>query len=112
MEPVEVKNNIKEKTEAYNQLKEEVEKLFEHIEPKKIEAEIEELEEKLQQKEVWENQELSQKTSQELKEKKDLIALFESWHQNLADVEASFELYEEAKGIFLDNRCIKYNPRR
>ncbi len=83
--------------QQYNQLKDEVEKLFKHIEPKKIEAEIKELEGKLQQKEVWENQELSQKTSQELKEKKDLIALFENWHQNLADVEASFELYEEAK---------------
>ena len=32
-----------------------------------------------------------------MKEKKDIIALFENWHQNLADVESSFELYEEAK---------------
>ena len=83
--------------QQYNQLKEEVEKLYEHIEPKKIEAEIGELEEKLQQKEVWENQELSQRISQDLKEKKDLVSVFDSWYQNLANVEASFELYEEAK---------------
>ena len=81
--------------QQYNQLTSEVDKLYNHIEPEKIKKEIEELEEKLQQKEVWENQELSQKTSQELKEKKDLILLFDNWHQNLADVEAIFELYEE-----------------
>ena len=83
--------------QQYNQLKSEVEKLYTHIEPKKIQSEIQNLEEKLQQKEVWENQELSQKTSQELKEKKDLISLFENWYQSLADVEAIFELYEESK---------------
>ena len=81
--------------QQYNQLTSEVDKLYNHIEPEKIKKEIEELEGKLQQKEVWENQELSQKTSQELKEKKDLILLFDNWHQNLADVEAIFELYEE-----------------
>ena len=81
--------------QQYNQLTSEVDKLYNHIEPEKIKKEIEELEGKLQQKEVWENQELSQKTSQEIKEKKDLILLFDNWHQNLADVEAIFELYEE-----------------
>ena len=83
--------------QQYNQLKSEVEKLFKYIEPDKIQTEIEDLEKELQKKEVWENQELSQKISQELKEKKDLIAIFDNWHQNLADVEASFELYDEAK---------------
>ena len=83
--------------QQYNQLKSEVEKLFKYIEPDKIQSEIENLEKDLQKKEVWENQELSQNISQELKEKKDLIAIFDNWHQNLADVEASFELYEEAK---------------
>ena len=83
--------------QQYNQLKSEVEKLFKYIESDKVQAEIEDLEKELQKKEVWENQELSQKISQELKEKKDLIAIFDNWHQNLADVEASFELYDEAK---------------
>ena len=83
--------------QQYNQLKSEVEKLFKYIEPDKIQTEIEDSEKELQKKEVWENQELSQKISQELKEKKDLIAIFDNWHQNLADVEASFELYDEAK---------------
>ena len=82
--------------QQYNQLKSEVDKLYNHIEPKKVLSEIEELEKKLQQKEVWENQELSQKISQELKEHKDLLGIFESWHQNLADIEAIFELYEES----------------
>ena len=82
--------------QQYNQLISEVEKLYNHLEPEKIKKEIDILENKLQQKEVWENQELSQKTAQELKEKKDLISLFERWHQNLADVKASFELYEES----------------
>ena len=83
--------------QQYNQLKSEVEKLFKYIEPDKIQNEIEDLKKELKKKEVWENQELSQKISQELKEKKDLIAIFDNWHQNLADVEASFELYDEAK---------------
>ena len=82
--------------QQYNQLKSEVEKLYKHIEPEKIQSEIDELEGKLQKKEVWENQELSQKTSQELKEHKDLLGTFDSWFQSLADVEAIFELYEES----------------
>ena len=81
--------------QQYNQLKGEVDKLYNHIEPKKVEAEIEELENKLQQKEIWENQELSQKISQELKEQKDLLGIFEGWRQNLADVSAVFELCGE-----------------
>ena len=40
----------------YNQLTAEVGKLYKHIEPEKLNSEIKELEEKLQQKEVWENQ--------------------------------------------------------
>ena len=82
--------------QQYNQLKSDVDKFYAHIEPEKVQAGINELEKKLQQKEVWENQELSQKISQELKEHKDLLGTFESWFQSLADVEAIFELYEEA----------------
>ena len=91
--------------QQYNQLKTEVDKLYQHIEPVKINSEIKESEEKLQKKEVWENQELSQKISQELKEKKDIIELFENWHQNLADVEAVFELYDESKDEELFNEA-------
>ena len=89
----------------YNQLTVEVGKLYKHIEPEKLNSEIKELEEKLQQKEVWENQELSLKISQELKEKRDLSALFEKWQQNLDDVEAIFELYEESKDEELFNEA-------
>ena len=86
-----------ETKQQYNQLNNEVEKLYNHIDSKKIQTEIDELENKLQQKEVWENQELSLKISQELKEKKDLLSKFDNWRQNLADVDAVFELYEESK---------------
>lgn len=83
--------------QQYNQLNSEVEKLYDHIEPSKIQTEIVELEDKLQQKDTWENPELSQKISQDLKERKDLLAQFSTWKEHLADVEAVFELYDEEK---------------
>ena len=92
--------------QQYNQLKSEVEKLYKYIKPSEINADIEKLEEKLQQKEVWSDQELSQKISQELKEKKDLVGLFDKWHQNLEDVDAVFELYEEEKDDELFNEAL------
>ncbi len=91
--------------QQYNQIKDEVAKLYSHIEPQKIEAKINELEEELQKKEVWENQELSQKISQELKENKDLINVFDTWQQKLDDIEAIFELYEESKDEELFNEA-------
>ena len=91
--------------QQYNQIKDEVAKLYSHIEPQKIEAKIGELEKELQKKEVWENQELSQKISQELKENKDLIGIFEAWLQKLDDIEAIFELYEESKDEELFNEA-------
>ena len=83
--------------QQYNQLNSEVEKLYDHIEPAKIQAEIVELEDKLQQKDTWENPELSQKISQDLKERKELSALFSGWKDELENVEVMFELFEEEK---------------
>lgn len=81
--------------QQYSQLKTEVEKLFSYINPQKIKLEIEEMEEKLQQKEVWENQELSQKIAHELKEHKDILSIFDFWEMKLADVKVIFELYDD-----------------
>ncbi len=54
------------------------------------------LEEKLQDANVWENVETSSKLSQELKENKDVLAQVKSWETLLSDVEVLTELYEES----------------
>lgn len=56
-----------------------------------------ELEQKLQEPSVWENQELSTKISQELKENKDVLTQVEGWETILSDSDVLIELYEESQ---------------
>lgn len=62
-----------------------------------IKVTAKELEQKLQDPSVWENQELSTKISQELKENKDVLAQVEAWETMLSDSEVLIELYEESQ---------------
>ncbi len=61
-----------------------------------IKSKTQELEEKLQNSEVWNNPELSSKISQELKENKDILSMIESWELLLSDSQVLIELYEES----------------
>ena len=58
---------------------------------------IQELEEKLQEPDLWQNQELYTKLSQELKEAKNIVAISENWDKNLSDCEVLIELAQEDK---------------
>lgn len=57
---------------------------------------VNELEEKLQDSSVWENQDISTKISQDLKENKDVLNLVANWERLLSDSEVLIELYEES----------------
>lgn len=61
-----------------------------------IKSKTQELEEKLQNSEVWNNPEVSSKISQELKENKDILSMIESWELLLSDSQVLIELYEES----------------
>lgn len=56
-----------------------------------------ELEAKLQDSSVWEDQDLSSKIAQELKENKDVISQVNYWNNLLSDSSVLIELYEECK---------------
>ena len=65
------------------------------VEPKKIS--IKNLEEKLQQPDLWQNQELYTKLSQELKELKNIIEISNNWNNKISDCEILLELAESDK---------------
>lgn len=61
-----------------------------------INKSVNELNKKLQDPSVWENQEISTKISQDLKENKDILNTVSSWETSLSDAEVLIELYEES----------------
>lgn len=65
------------------------------FDPKKLEIELEELEKQLQSPDVWSNQELASSLGGQVREKKDALALVNSWVSVLEDVEVALELEDE-----------------
>lgn len=100
----EIKQNI-------NLLKKRLEQGINALNPEILEREAKTLEAKLQDPAVWENQELTQKISQELKEIKDNIAMISAWEEMLSDAEVFVELYaeEESPELLEDSQKLLKN---
>ena len=58
---------------------------------------VNELEQKLQQPDLWQNQELYTKLSQELKETKNVLEISNNWDNKISDCEVLFELADSDK---------------
>lgn len=81
------------------------EKALKYFDVSSLENSVKEIEEKLQQNEVWSNPDLSAKFSQELKEKKENFEKINAWKRTVEDIETFFELYEETKDDSLLNEA-------
>ena len=83
--------------QSFNPVKVMYEKALLVFDVESLKKSIKENEQKLQQSEIWSNQELSSKISHEIKEDKDNLDKISGWKSLVSDIETIFELYDETK---------------
>ena len=81
----------------FNPVKTMFEKALKSFDVNSLKNSIKINESKLQQSDVWSNQELSSQISHEIKEDKDNLEKIAHWKSLVSDIETMFELYEETK---------------
>lgn len=84
-----------ETKQLFNSANTALQSALDYIKPDEIATKAKALEEQLQQENVWQNQELSQKISQELKEYREILGQIKDWNTKISDAQVMLELYEE-----------------
>lgn len=81
--------------QKFDEIKLKISDMQKYLEINTKNQKITELETKLQEPDLWQNQELYTKISQELKDLKTVVAVSSNWDNKISDCEVLFELAEE-----------------